>query len=464
MPHGWHAVQLGSLGRIFNGSSLSASQKLELEGNDSGIPFLATKDLGYASDEIDYDNGWRVTESNDSFRRAQPGTLLICLEGGSAGKKMGIVNQEVCFGNKLFAIDLDPAIDPRYLQIVYQSTPFQEQFSNATSGIISGISKVRFSAIVCPIPPLEEQSRIVAEVDRLLLGLDQLLARRREADDFVKDLRSTSIQSLVGDSYTEEFNSEFRGLVERFGVLARTVEGVNELRMCMLDLIVRGAFSPGFQEIQSSGDLKWTLPSGWRWIPLSDLIDSTRGVTYGIIKLGKEPAIPGVPVLRCSDVKYRGFDLSGLRTVDPSVSEQYSRTILEGGEVVVNVRGTLGGCAIVPDHFAGFNVAREVAVMMPSIVSAEYLLAVLSSNYFANHVLSSLRGISYRGMNLGILKKTLIPLPPKAEEERLVALTNETMRLFDALEETVRSEAQVLDELTTALRSELKSDLFDSRT
>ena len=55
--------------------------------------------------------------------------------------------------------------------------------------------------------------------------------------------------------------------------------------------------------------------------------------------------------------------LDGMKRIAPSLSAEYSRTILKGGEVLVNVRGTLGGVAVVAPEMAGWNVSREVAVV-----------------------------------------------------------------------------------------------------
>lgn len=460
-PPNWRMVQLGKLGRIYNGSSLSDTEKKLLEKTSNGIPFLATKDIGYATSNIDYKNGWLVPEGNQKYKRAKAGTLLICLEGGSAGKKMGIVNQEVCFGNKMFAIDLKSGVLPEYLQIVYQSLSFQSAFALFLNGIISGISKAKFEKLICPIPPLKEQIRIVDTYESLLSLVGTMNASRIESQDYLFKSRESLIDSLINNSYGDLFRGEYSNFIDRFSLYANDVKSLTELRKCFMDLVIRGAFSKGFDELSHQEEDFWKLPQGWNWVPLSKLIDSGRGISYGIIKLGKEPKASGVPVLRCSDVKYRKFDLSGMRKVEPSISQQYSRTVLKGGEVLVNIRGTLGGCAVVPSEFAGFNIAREVAAMMPLEVTAEYLLTVLSSNYFTKHVINSLRGISYKGMNLALLRKTMIPVPPKDEELRLVAIVNETMLLFDTFEKSIQMKLKIREELENVLEFELVSKILN---
>ena len=75
---------------------------------------------------------------------------------------------------------------------------------------------------------------------------------------------------------------------------------------------------------------------------------TTEGISYGIVKLFDPDDVNGVKVLRCSDVLEGYICPDNIRTVTQKVSQEYSRTILYGGEVVVNVRGSLGGCSVVP--------------------------------------------------------------------------------------------------------------------
>src|SRR3546814_16624704 len=93
-------------------------------------------------------------------------------------------------------------------------------------------------------------------------------------------------------------------------------------------------------------------PSGWLWTSMSGILGPSRDISYGVIKLGPEPKSGGIPTLRCSDVRPGYIDLSGVRKVDPSIEGEYERTRLEGGEILINIRGTLGGLAPVPAHLS----------------------------------------------------------------------------------------------------------------
>ena len=151
--------------------------------------------------------------------------------------------------------------------------------------------------------------------------------------------------------------------------------------------------------------------------------------------MGIEPRMGGVKTLRCSDVKYRKIDLTNVRMVSKEISQKYKRTILKGHEILINIRGTLGGCCIAPEEIEGYNIAREIA-MVPILkqIESRYVLDVLSSPYIQKTTFDSLRGIAYKGLNLNLLTSFLIPLPSLAEQKRIVSKVDQLMHLCDELE------------------------------
>jgi type I restriction enzyme S subunit len=157
--------------------------------------------------------------------------------------------------------------------------------------------------------------------------------------------------------------------------------------------------------------------AGWVEKPLAELCDSTRVITYGVIKLGDE-VLGGVPCLRTSNVRWLHLDTEGIKRIAPSLSSEYSRTILRGGEVLVNVRGTLGGVAVVQSEMAGWNVSREVAVVPvdPSRVNPEFLSYMIGSSVSQEWLGGVKKGAAYVGINIEDLR--LLPvIAPKVSRQ-----------------------------------------------
>lgn len=177
LPKGWEIKNLSEVGKIFNGDSINAAVKKEKYSTlTNGYPYIATKDIDYLG-EIDYDNDVRIPSlEKNKFKVAPANTPLICVEGGSAGRKKGYTNQEVCFGNKLFALVVDNKNSSKYIFHYYSSELFQKSFNSELAGIIGGVSMNKFKDITIPLPPLPEQQRIVEILDKAFAAIDKAKA------------------------------------------------------------------------------------------------------------------------------------------------------------------------------------------------------------------------------------------------------------------------------------------------
>jgi type I restriction enzyme S subunit len=119
LPKSWEWVRVGVIGNIFNGNSINERIKETKYTGAKGLPFIATKDVGYGFESLDYDNGVAIPAGEANFKVAHKEAVLICAEGGSAGKKCGISDRDICFGNKLFANELYGKIPSKFVLSLY---------------------------------------------------------------------------------------------------------------------------------------------------------------------------------------------------------------------------------------------------------------------------------------------------------------------------------------------------------
>jgi type I restriction enzyme S subunit len=174
MREGWEIRKLSEIGKVFNGNSINEKVKKDNYTDiENGLPYIATKDISYTS-IISYENGVKIPfDEKSSFKIAPKDTVLICAEGGSAGRKIGFTNQDICFGNKLFAFTASKNIESRYVFYYFFSSTFQKLFSVELAGIIGGVSMNKFKDIEIPLPPLPEQQRIVAILDEAFAAIEK---------------------------------------------------------------------------------------------------------------------------------------------------------------------------------------------------------------------------------------------------------------------------------------------------
>ena len=166
--------------KVFSGNSINEKEKeKKYAGATGGLPYVATKDIGFDL-QITYENGVRIPDSDiDKFKVAPPQTVFICAEGGSAGRKLAISDREVCFVNKLFAMVCGEKLLPKYLYYYLQSSAFTKQFKGEMSGLIGGVSQSKFKAIRILVPDLKTQQDIINKLDGVFKSIDSSIANTR---------------------------------------------------------------------------------------------------------------------------------------------------------------------------------------------------------------------------------------------------------------------------------------------
>jgi type I restriction enzyme S subunit len=208
MREGWELKKLNQIGKVFNGNSINEKVKKDKYTDvEDGLPFIATKDVGFDS-SIDYQNGVRIPfNETNQFKIAPSNTPLICAEGGSAGRKISFTNQDVCFGNKLFAFAPNKNVDSKYVFYYYFSSSFQKHFTTELAGIIGGVSMNKFKDIEIPLPPLPEQQRIVAILDEAFAAIAKAKANAEQNLRNAKELFESYLQGVFenkGEGWEEK--------------------------------------------------------------------------------------------------------------------------------------------------------------------------------------------------------------------------------------------------------------------
>ena len=309
-------------------------------------------------------------------------------------------------------------IDINFLKWFLKSPAFVDALEEQTGGgIKTEIKAKKFLSLKIPIPTLDEQKNIEANLNKFEEKYNQVSEELQTQLELINKLRSSILSDAIHGRLTDEW---------------RKHTTFNDEIIC--------GYKNNNLHITKEDNQPFKIPNTWIWIKLDNLVNQDRGITYGIVKMGNEPTKNGIVALRCSDVKFRRIDITNARKVTEEISSQYKRTILEGGEILLNIRGTLGGCGIVDASLRGCNIAREIGMIpISNNEFTDYILNVLTSPYFNNQIESNLRGIAYKGLNLNILRNFPIPLPPPEEQKRIVEKVERLMATCDALELEVQN-------------------------
>lgn len=155
-------------------------------------------------------------------------------------------------------------------------------------------------------------------------------------------------------------------------------------------------------------------------ITLGELTESTRPICYGVLKPG-EFINEGVPLIRVTDISKNYLDASNLHRISSTLDNEFSRSRLEGGEILLSIQGTVGRVAITPPDLKGANISRTIAVIDPDDrIHKPYLYHYLrrlgdTSGFYIS-------GSTRASLNISELRNLKIPLPPLEEQRRIAAI------------------------------------------
>ena len=157
---------------IYTGNSIPDDLKEKYPKTDTTTPYISSKDIDATSSVINYDTEINIENNNGKFKRAHAGTTLLCIEGGSAGKKIGLLNQKVAFVNKLCAFKPKEGIYPKYLFYLLQSDEFLKQFYENLNGMIGGVSIGLIREFIVSVPSYEQQIKIANRIDKKISSIN----------------------------------------------------------------------------------------------------------------------------------------------------------------------------------------------------------------------------------------------------------------------------------------------------
>jgi type I restriction enzyme S subunit len=368
-------------------------------------------------------------------------------------------------------------VNNRYLFYWLRSAPFTAYVQAGMKGMAyPAINDEKFYSGYIALPPLAEQKRIVAKVDELMALCDRLEAQQQERETRHAALARASLARFADAPTPANLPFLFHPSYAippadlRKSILTLAVQG----KLVPQDpndedaraMIVRAmekrqqtikSKSLRRKELDESADLfeHADLPSSWCVERFANLVDPENTISYGVLVPGND--VPdGIPFVRAQDLCLSNHPARPNKTIAPEIEKPYARTRLAGGEILLCVVGSIGKLGVVPDSWAGANIARAVARIKPiPDVLRDYLLLVLQEQSVQNYFTSTTRTLAQPTLNVGMIEQTPIPIPPLAEQRRIVAKVGQLMALVDALETQLAASRATAANLLSALVAEL---------
>ena len=391
---GWRTATIGGACTVFSGGTPSKENADYWRGP---IPWVSAKDL--KADRI-FDAELHISQQaceESAAKMAPIGSLLMLVRGmGLAnGIQIGEVFSPVAFNQDLRAIVPPPTVDSRFLLLA-----LRYRLADGGKGVLSsaahGTLKIDADAlrqVEFPVPPLQEQARLVAIL-----------------------------------------NEAFEGIATAKANAKRNLHNAGEWVTRQLAAALSAASTTGRSDT------------------LEKLVAPSCTLSYGIVQPGHD--VPGgLPVVRPVDLGDKTVYAEGLKRIDPALARSYARTTLQGDDLLLCVRGTTGTVAVAEPALAGANVTRGIVPIRfdPQTITQAFGYYLLRSAPVQAQIRAKTYGTALMQINIGDLRKIVVAFPPLEQQAALVERLDAIQDAADQLTDVYTRKLVALDELKRSL-------------
>ena len=426
LPEGWAWARLEGLISLLSGTDLKPSQYNDCH---KGIPYL-TGASNFSNGTL-IENRW----TDEATRISYKGELLFTCKGTVGEMAVNSFNEAHIARQIMAIIPLNHKTLP-YLKEFLKA--MLESIKSSAKGVIPGIERKTLLASLAPIPPLAEQRRIVERVNELMPLVEKYgkLEDAREALDVALPgrLRKSVLQVAVrGELVPQDPADEpASALLERIRGQRRKLVAEKKMKAPKggESIIFRGSDGRRYEKrvdakgcesepVCIEGEIPFEIPEGWEWTRLESLGAIVGGGTpkTGIPELWSD-SVSGIPWITPADMSAQSDVMisAGKRFISHAGLEKSSAQLLPTGSVLMSSRAPIGYLGIAANPIAtnqGFK-----SVVLADIALNRWLIGALET--LMDSIIKRASGTTFKEISGAEFGKTLIPLPPLEEQERIL--------------------------------------------
>jgi type I restriction enzyme S subunit len=415
IPESWEWVRLGDVVEMIMGQSPKGTDVVE--GGD-GIEFHQ----GKVYFGVDYLKSSNHTTINPT-KIVEADTTLLCVRAPVG--TVNITKRRICIGRGLCGLVGYGKIKSSFLLNWVRA--FKNDFiKKATGTTFIAITGDVVREQIIPLPPLEEQHRIVAKIEEILPYIDQYdkaytkleIFNKKFPEDMKKSILQMAMQGKLVEQRAEEGTAD--ELYEQ--IVAEKAQLIKDGK------IKKEKPLPEITE----DEIPFEIPSSWKWVKLNDLCEKigSGSTPSGGRNIYKEE---GIKFLRSQNVYNDGIRYEGIVYISEELNKKGS--IVKAKDILLNITGgSIGRCAVVPDDFDIANINQHVMIIRGVNLDIRFWIHnIISSPYIQSKIMDVQVGVSREGLSAEKLKNFLIPLPPLEEQKRIVAKIEELLPYCDQL-------------------------------
>ncbi len=425
IPEVWKWVRIGEFASVLGGKRIPVGRKLST--NNTGHIYIRVSDMKdgsvtkdgllYVPDDVFPSISKYVINKEDVY-------ITVAGTIGRVGK----IPPDLDGANLTENADrlVFSTIDQDWLIWCLQSSLIQGQIADATTKV--GQPKLaikRIQEMIIALPPLAEQKRIVAKIEELLPYIDRYEAALSRLEDFNKrfptDMQKSILQLAIQGKLVEQRPEEGTG-----EALYQQIQAEKQ------SLIRSGKLKKEkpLPEI-TPDEIPFDIPESWKWVRLGSLLYKLVDGTHRTPKY----TTSGVPFVSVRNMSTGKLDMSDTKYISiEEHQELWKRCNPERDDILLSKVGTTGVPAIV-DIDEEFSLFVSVALLKfnTSLIDKQYLVYAILTPDFQKQCKEHTRGVGNKNWVIADIANTIFPLPPLAEQKRIVAKLEELLPLCERL-------------------------------
>ena len=388
IPSSWEWVKLGDYVNVINGKS----QKAVVDKNGEYPIYGSGGVMGYAN-------------------------RYLCHENSTIIGRKGTIDNPIFVTTKFWNVDtafgMEPSecINPLFFFYFCKSYNFKKLDKSTT---LPSLTKSNIEQIFLPLPPLFEQQRIVAEIERWFAVIDNLEESKQDLQAAIKQTRAKVLDLAIhGKLVSQDPNDEPAS-----------------------ELLKR--INPHYTPCDTSHyeNALFEIPQSWAWVKIDDVLTLMNGYAF---KSSQYISDDGVRIIRITNVQDGYVCDDDPKFYPNSLLDEYTPFLLKEGDLLMSLTGNVGRVGLLPKEMLPAALNQRVACFREkqSLGYLRYIFYLMRSTFFIEACVASGNATAQLNISTNWLKSFRIPLPPLAEQQRIIAKIESIFEILDSIEDSI---------------------------
>ena len=415
IPENWCWCRLGEICNLTSGQDLIPEQ---YNSQNKGIPYI-TGASNFSNENIIV-NRWTeyaraIAEEND--------LLLTCK--GTVGEMAFLHEKKVHIARQVMGLHFNKKIDSRYMK--YFITTQINNLKSKAKSMIPGIARDDVIKLTVPLPPLAEQKRIVAAIEKFMPLIEEYGKKETQLKAINEKIGTLTKKAILQEAVQGK-------LVPQIAAEGNAKDLLEEIKKEKAKLIKEGKIKKEkpLPEI-TEDEIPFDIPENWCWCRLGEIVNKLTDGTHRTPKYVEK----GIPFLSVKNLSSGKMDFDNTKFITPEEhKELYARCNPEKGDMLLTKVGTTG-IPVINDSDIEFSLFVSVALMKfnHNLLDEKFFLYLLQSPLVQDQAKENTRGVGNKNWVMDAIANTMLVLPPFAEQKRIAATIEKMLPLCEKLGE-----------------------------